>query len=143
GLAILGVVTILATACGGSTAAPSASPVAVATTAAPTASPTKSPTPTATASLAPGAPTPQPTVLPPVAADTTVVPLTKIPIPPLAGKTASIDLIVIDQEAHRLYVADRTTNGVDVFDITTKDAKYVKSVDAGSGANGVVVAKKV
>src|SRR5205814_2734687 len=93
----------------------------------------------------PGAPTPtpQPTLLPPVAGDTTVVPLTKIPIPPLAGKTASIDLIVIDQEAHRLYAADRLTNGVDVFDITTKDAKYVKSVDAGSGANGVVVAKNV
>ena len=69
--------------------------------------------------------------------------LTKIAIPPLSGKTASIDLIVIDQEAHRLYVADRTTNGVDVFDVTTKDAKYLKTVDAGSGANGVVVAKNV
>ena len=69
--------------------------------------------------------------------------LTKIAIPPLSGKTASIDLIVIDQEAHRLYAADRTTNGVDVFDVTTKDAKYLKTVDAGSGANGVVVAKNV
>ncbi len=55
----------------------------------------------------------------------------------------SIDIIVIDQDAHRLYVADRGTNGVDVFDITTKDAKYVKSLDLGSGANGIVVAKKV
>ena len=135
---------ILISACGGTVAVPSASPspVAVATSAAPTASPTKSPTPTATASLAPGAPTPQPTLLPPVAGDTTTVPLTKIPIPPLQGKTASIDIMQIDQDAHRLYVGDRTT-GVDVFDITTKDAKYVKSVDVGSGANGIVVAKKV
>ena len=140
-LAILATTAILITACGGSAAAPSASPtkVAVATTAAPT----PSPAPTATPTLAPGQPTPQPSLLPPVAADTTVVPLTKIPIPPLAGKTASIDIIVIDQDAHRLYVADRGTNGVDVFDITTKDAKYVKSIDLGSGANGVVVAKNV
>ena len=142
-LAILATMAILIASCGGSAAAPSASPsptkVAVATTAAPT----PTPAPTATPTLAPGAPTPQPTLLPPVAADTTVVPLTKTLIPPLAGKTASIDIIQIDQDAHRLYLADRTTNGVDVFDITTKDAKYVKSVDAGSGANGIVVAKKV
>lgn len=143
-LAIIAAAIFIA-ACGGTVAAPSASPtaVAVATTAAASASPTKSPTPTATASLAPGAPTPKPTLLPPVAGDTTTVPLTTIPIPPLAGKTASIDLIQIDQEAHRLYAGDRLTNGVDVFDITTKDAKYLKTVDAGSGANGVVVAKKV
>jgi len=140
-LAILATMAILMASCGGTAVAPSASPTkaAVATTAAPT----PTPAPTATPTLAPGQPTPQPTLLPPVAADTTVVPLTKTVIPPLAGKTASIDLIVIDQEAHRLYLADRTTNGVDVFDITTKDAKYIKSVDAGSGANGIVVAKKV
>jgi hypothetical protein len=66
-----------------------------------------------------------------------VVTLTKIPIRPLSGKTASIDLIVIDQEAHRLYAEDRTTNGVDVFDITTKEPKYPKTVDAGSDANDV------
>ena len=137
--AILSAGVILVASCGGSSAGPSASPTvaAVATTAAPT------PSPTASATPASGAPTPQPTLLPPVAADTTVVSLTKIPIPPLSGKTASIDLIQIDQAAHRLYVADRTTNGVDVFDISTKDAKYVKSVDAGSGANGIVVAKDV
>jgi YVTN family beta-propeller protein len=145
GFAIFAAGAMLVISCAGPAAAPSASPTvaAVATTAAPTPTPAPTPAPTATASLAPGAPTPQPTLLPPVAADTTAVTLTKIPIPPLSGKTASLDLIVIDQDAHRLYVADRTTNGVDVFDITTKDAKYVKSVDAGSGANGVVVAKNV
>ena len=57
----------------------------------------------------------------------------------LAGLVAATEIadagkrvIVIDQEAHRLYAADRTTNGVDVFDITTKEAKYLKTVDAGS-----------
>ena len=139
-LAALAAGTIVIMSCGG-TALPSPAPVAVATTAPPTATPTAPPT----VAGSPGAPTPtpQPTLLPPIAGDTTVVALTKIPIPPLSGKTASIDLIVIDQEAHRLYAGDRTTNGVDVFDITTKDAKYIKTVDAGSGANGVVVAKNV
>ena len=148
-LAILAAGVILITSCG-SAAGPSPSPTiaAIATTVAPSATPAPTPTPTPTtsgsaaASTAP-TPTPQPTLLPPIAENTTVVSLTKIPIPPLSGKTASIDLIVIDQEAHRLYVADRITNGVDVFDITTKDAKYIKTVDAGSGANGVVVAKNV
>ena len=144
--AILAAGALLISACG-SAAGPSPSPTAaaIATTAAPSAT-TAAPSPTPTAAASPagsGAPTPQPTLLPPVAGDTTVVTLTKIPIPPLSGKTASIDLIVIDQDAHRLYVADRLTNGVDVFDITTKEAKYVKTVDAGSGANGVVVAKNV
>ncbi len=139
--AILAAGVILITSCGSAAGpSPSPTPAAVATTAAP------SPTPAPTAAGSPagsGAPTPQPTLLPPIAGDTTVVTLTKIPIPPLSGKTVSMDLIVIDQEAHRLYAADRTTNGVDVFDISTKDAKYLKTVDAGSGANGVVVAKNV
>ena len=136
GLALLAAATIVILSCGGSTAAPSptpsATPVAVATTA-------------RTVAGSPGAPTPtpQPTLLPPVAADTTVVTLTKIPVPGLAGKTVSMDLIVIDQESHRLFIGDRLTLGVDVFDITTKDAKFIKTVDTGSGANGVVVAKNV
>ncbi len=149
-LAIAAILVILPTACGGSGASASASPsvAAAATTAVPTPTPTPITTAAPTAAGSPGAsgaptPTPQPTLLAPVAADTTTVSLTKIPIPPLAGKTASIDIMQIDQEAHRLYVADRTTNGVDVFDVTTKDAKYLKSVDAGSGGNGLVVAKNV
>ena len=42
-----------------------------------------------------------------------------------------------------LYVTDRTDNGIDVFDISTATAKYVKTIDTGSGPNGVVVAKNV
>jgi YVTN family beta-propeller protein len=146
GFAIVAASVILITACG-SAAAPSPSPTtaAIATSAAPsatTSAPSATPAPTVAGTQTAG-PTPQPTLLPPIAGDTTVVTLTKIPIPPLSGKTASIDLIVIDQDAHRLYAGDRTTNGVDVFDITTKEAKYIKTVDAGSGANGVVVAKNV
>jgi hypothetical protein len=49
----------------------------------------------------------------------------------------------IDQAAHLLYVTDRTDNGLDIFDVSTPCAKYVKTIDLGTGSNGVVVAKNV
>src|SRR6059036_373734 len=126
--------------------APSA-PVAVAS-AAPLA--TAAPTPSCTtqtvltgpaqASLPVGA-TPPPTLVPAVSANLTTVAINRIPIPPIAGKTASIDIMEIDQATHLLYVTDRTDNGLDVFDVSTPCAKYVKTIDLGSGPNGVVVAK--
>src|SRR5256712_3076185 len=133
--------------------APSA-PVAVPSTAAPaTAAPppaTAVPTPScatqtvlsgpAQASLPVGA-TPAPTLLPLVTANLTTVAINRIPIPPIAGKTASIDIMEIDQATHLLYVTDRTDNGLDVFDVSTPCAKYMKTIDLGSGPNGVVVAK--
>lgn len=128
---------ILALSCSGPAAAPSASP-----SPAPVAAATASPSPTRSASPAPTA-APTPTLLPQIAANTTVIPLTKIPIPPIAGKTASIDILEIDQAAHILYVADRTSNGVDVFDVSTPTAKYVKTIDTVSGPNGITVAKNV
>ncbi len=91
----------------------------------------------------PVASTPPPTLLPAVSTNITTVPITRIPIPPIAGKTASIDIMEIDQAAHVLYVTDRTDNGLDLFDVSTPFAKYVKTIDLGSGTNGVVVAKNV
>jgi len=91
----------------------------------------------------PVASTPPPTLLPAVSTNITTVPITRIPIPPIAGKTASIDIMEIDQAAHVLYVTDRTDNGLDLFDVSTPCAKYVKTIDLGSGTNGVVVAKNV
>jgi YVTN family beta-propeller protein len=89
----------------------------------------------------PAAPTP--TTLPAVAADTSNVQLTKIPIPPIAGQTLSADIIVIDQDSHLLYLTDRNDNGIDIFDVSTPNARYVRTVDVGSGPNGVIVAKNV
>ena len=126
-------IAIIALSCAGPAAAPSPSPSPVAIA-------TASPTPSASAKPTP---TPTPTVLPSVAANTTVIALTKIPIPPIAGKTASIDILEIDQAAHLLYVADRTSNGVDVFDVATPNAKYLTTIDTGSGPNGLTVAKNV
>lgn len=126
------------TACGG-TAAPSPS---VAPTVAVTATSSPAPSPTVAASAAPTK-TPAPTLLAAIPENTTKVPLTKIAIPALAGKTVSMDIFEIDQETHLLYIADRLTNGVDVLDISTPAAKFVKTIDAGSGANGISVAKSV
>ena len=86
---------------------------------------------------------PTPTTLPVIASDTSQVTLNKIVIPPIQGKTASIDIMEIDQDAHLLYVTDRTDSGVDVFDVSTSTAKYVRTIDMGSGPNGVSVAKNV
>ncbi len=110
-------------------------------TAAPTA--TRAPTASPVAASPTATPTPRPTLLPAIAENTTKVTLTKIAIPPIAGKTASIDIIEIDQATHLMYVADRTDNGVDVFDVSTPTAKYLKTIDTGSGPNGVSVAKNV
>ena len=118
---------LFAASCGAPAAAPSASPVAVAT-----ASPSRSPSPT---------PAPTRSLLPQISGNTTVIQLTKIPVPGAAGKTLSVDQIVVDQAAHLMYVADRTTNGVDVFDVSTPTAKFVKTIDTGSGPNGLVIAK--
>ena len=86
---------------------------------------------------------PAATALPLIAANTTNVPLAHIAIPPIAGKTGSFDILDIDQQAHLLYVADRTDTGVDIFDVSTPSAKYVRTVDVGAGANGLTVAKNV
>ena len=136
-------------ACSGATTSASPSPVVATATAAPTPPPTPTPcasgtvlTAPAQATLTPG-PTPGRTFLPAITANLTTVPITRIPIPPLNGKTASIDIMEIDQATHLLYVTDRGTNGVDIFDVSTACAKFVKTIDLGSGANGVVVAKNV
>lgn len=72
-----------------------------------------------------------------------LLPLPDVAIPPAQGKTLSSDILEIDQQAHLLYFADRTTGGVDVFDIRTPSAKYVKTIPIQSPPNGVMLAKNV
>jgi len=148
GLALT-VVALTAIGCGASTPPPAVP----ASTTPPLAAATPPPTPIlcttqtvltgpAQASLPVGA-TPAPTRLPVVAANMLAVPITRIPIPSIAGKTASIDIIEIDQASHLMYVTDRVDNGIDVFDVSTPCPRFVKTIDVGSGPNGVVVAKNV
>ncbi len=79
----------------------------------------------------------------PVFEKTTVVPLTRTPILPDTGKVLAPGVMDIDQQAHRLYLADKTAEGVDVFDITTKQAVFITTILTGSAPSGVAVAKKV
>ena len=140
--------TLFVVACSSTPAATTSSaPATVPATVTPAPTPTPCTTQTvltapAQASL-PVGPTPPRTVLPAVAANISAIAINRIPIPPIAGKTASIDIMEIDQASHLLYVTDRTDNGLDIFDVSTPCAKYVKTIDLGTGSNGVVVAKNV
>ena len=68
------------------------------------------------------------------------VPITNTAIPAAIGKTASIDVIDLDQAAHLLYVADRTDQGVDVFDVSTPRAKYLQTIAMPASPNGLAIA---
>ena len=81
-------------------------------------------------------------IVPVIAADV-ALPLPYVDIPPIKGKTASFDIIEIDQTLHLMYVADRATAGVDIFDISTPAAKYVMTISTGATPNGVSLAKNV
>ncbi|HYM97019.1 MAG TPA: hypothetical protein VET26_06955, partial [Candidatus Sulfotelmatobacter sp.] len=61
-------------------------------------------------------------------------------IPTLKGQAASFDNIDVDQKAHRLYVADRTDLGVDVFDIKSAQPTFVTTVGLPASPNGLAVA---
>ncbi|MEA2639713.1 MAG: hypothetical protein QOF51_1107 [Chloroflexota bacterium] len=71
------------------------------------------------------------------------VALTAIPIPTAGGKTLAADILDVDQQAHRLYVTDKASGGVDVFDVTTPTAKFVKTIPTSDDANGITVANAV
>ncbi len=79
----------------------------------------------------------------PVVAEDVALRLPDVAIPPVQGKTLSSDLFEIDQAAHVMYLADRTDHGVDVFDVSTPGAKYVKTIPTGTNPNGVILAKNV
>jgi hypothetical protein len=137
-------------ACGGTatvSVAPSASPAASKPAASAVASVAASkPAASAAASAKPAASAaakPTPTTLPAIAANTTEVTLTKVAIPPAAGKTLSADIMEEDQATNRLYVADRTTGGIDVFDTSSNPAKYITTAKTKGAPNGVAVAKNV
>lgn len=69
------------------------------------------------------------------------VPVSFASIPTINGKVnANFDVVEIDQVAHRLYVADRTDSGVDVFDISAARPKFLTTVALPSPPNGLAVA---
>jgi len=68
------------------------------------------------------------------------VAMTSTAIPAATGKTASIDVVEIDQAAHLLYAADRTDQGVDVFDIASPRARYLQTIAMPASPNGLAIA---
>jgi DNA-binding beta-propeller fold protein YncE len=68
------------------------------------------------------------------------VQITSTPVSTIAGKAGSFDNIEINQATHRLYVADRTDQAVDVFDISAPRAKYLGPIALPSSPNGLAVA---
>src|SRR2546428_12779014 len=108
------------------TATTSSAPATVPATVTPAPSPTPCTTQTvlsgpAQASL-PVGPTPPRTVLPAVAANITTVPINRIPIPPIAGKTPPTDIMATDHAAHILYLTDRTANGPRIIHVASPSA---------------------
>ena len=61
------------------------------------------------------------------------------PVPTLNGQAGNFDNIEIDQGNHRLYVADRTDQGIDVFDISGPQAKFMKTIALSSPPNGLAI----
>jgi DNA-binding beta-propeller fold protein YncE len=61
------------------------------------------------------------------------------PVPALTGQAGNFDNVVIDQGNHRLYAADRTDQGVDVFDISWPRAKFIKTIALSSPPNGLAI----
>lgn len=72
--------------------------------------------------------------------DSGAIRLSNTSIPGAAVKGASIDVIQIDQGAHLLYAADRTDQGVDVFDISRPQAKYITTIGMPGNPNGLAIA---
>ena len=68
-------------------------------------------------------------------------PLRFTSVPASAVGAKFCDTIEIDQEAHRLYAGDNWAGGVDVFDISTPEAKYLKTIKTKGGFYGIAVAK--
>lgn len=68
------------------------------------------------------------------------VQITSTPIPTITGTTGSFDDVEIDQAGHRLFIADRTDQGVDVFDISSVRPRYVQTIPMPANPNGLAIA---
>ena len=60
-------------------------------------------------------------------------------IPPVEGKTASFDIIAVDQDAHRLYAADTLDQGVDVVDISVRPGRYLRTIPLTAPPKGLAL----
>ncbi|GEM_PF-2268259 len=74
------------------------------------------------------------------ACNTSPIRITNTPIAALNGQPGSFDAMEIDQAHHRLYAADRTDHGIDVFDVSTPQATYLYTIKLPANPNGLAIA---
>ena len=80
---------------------------------------------------------------------TTWIDLTYTDIPTNHNRPLWADVINIDQQTHRLYMSDATSGGVDIFDISTTQPKFIQTIMTGQGwlsggmTWGLVLAKDI
>jgi hypothetical protein len=74
-------------------------------------------------------------------ATTSPVEVTNTIVPPVAGSAGNFDVIEIDQANHRLYAADRADQGVDVFDTTKAQARYLLTIPLPAAPNGLAIGR--
>ena len=65
--------------------------------------------------------------------------ITNTPLAPGSATAGNFDDLVIDQTDHRLYAADRD-RGIDVFDISTPNARFVQAIALPAAPNGLALA---
>jgi DNA-binding beta-propeller fold protein YncE len=73
-------------------------------------------------------------------ADTSSTQIANTPVPGITTQTPSMDAIAIDQATHRLYTADRSNQGVDIFDISSGWATYLRTIAMPASPNGLALA---
>ncbi|HEY5475508.1 MAG TPA: hypothetical protein VIK11_02230 [Tepidiformaceae bacterium] len=78
-----------------------------------------------------------------MAEQTTRATISGFVMPDASVGTKFTDTLDIDQEAHRLYMGDTWSGGVDVFDITTSEPKLLQTIRMRGNLFGVAVAKNV
>jgi sugar lactone lactonase YvrE len=64
-------------------------------------------------------------------------------VPTLSGKPGSFDVLEIDQANHRLYLTDRTNQGIDVFDTSSATASFIQTIALPSSPNGLAIAPEL
>ena len=73
----------------------------------------------------------------------TKMPVARVELPPVHGKTAAFDTMALDQGNHRLYVADSLDQGVDVIDVTVSPGHYLQTIPLQTIPHGIVLADEV
>src|SRR5438105_3940005 len=61
-------------------------------------------------------------------------------IPPLSGKAPVFDQALVDQDTQHLYLADEALQGVDVFDVSQTEPRFITTIKLGHAPHGLAVA---